>query len=238
MGKKLLGVLLCLCTWMSVPAYALSIDLSLFTGGLSVLDALFLIGAGFTLIGILFLCLAVFQGDKEEPVLVAPISVAIPVEETEVEDEEEDAEEIPEEESEEEPEDVAEESVDEETTDEEPEEFVDEPEETEEDSSAEEPAPREYPTLTLTGTNNTEFKVLPLTESVTLGRRPGNDLVFADTTVSGVHCAITVEGDSVYLEDKGSTNGTYLNREKLTEKTEIKKGDILALGKLEFKISL
>ena len=73
---------------------------------------------------------------------------------------------------------------------------------------------------------------------VTLGRRPENDLIFTDTTVSGLHCEITVEEDTVYLTDKNSTNGTYLNGEKITEKTQIQKGDIMVLGQVELKISI
>ncbi len=244
MGKKLLGILLCLCTGISVPAYAFSVDLSLFSGGLSVLDGLFLIGAGLTLIGVLFLCIALLKNDKEVPVAEVAAEFSLPLEPVEEDEEEVPPVEEPEEEVQETEEGQEEAAEQDETEEEEAADEIENLPEDEETPDAEpveeeEPEPeKEYPTLTLTGMNNTEFKILPLKESVTLGRRPGNDLIFADTTISGVHCEITVEEDKIYLQDKGSTNGTYLNREKLTEKAEIHKGDILALGRLEFKISI
>jgi len=251
MGKKVLGILMCLCALGTAPAYALSVDLSLFRGGLSVLDSLFLIGAGLTLIGVLLLCIALFKKEKSvDEIPVEPIILPEEdaeeeeleeesVEETEIADEEEPVEEPLEETLEETPETMDEEAIEEAELAEEEEATEEEVvEEVQEVQEVEEIEEKTYPTLTLTGLNNTEFKILPLKESVTLGRRPGNDLIFTDTTISGVHCEITIEDDILYLEDKGSTNGTYLNREKITEKTEIHKGDILAMGKLEFKISI
>ncbi len=227
MGKKILGILVCLCTVLTMPAYALSINLSLFSGGLSVLDGLFLIGAGLALIGVLLICIALLKKDKE-------------IEENEDIEEEPDMEEVPLEES-------REEELSEEDT-EEPMEAVIPVEEPEAEPEPEEIAGEDeeeieaedetvYPTLTLTGMNHVDFKILPLKQSVSLGRRQGNDLIFDDTTISGIHCEILVEEDQVFVLDKDSTNGTYVNRKKIIEKTELHKGDILTLGKMEFKVS-
>lgn len=238
MMKKWVLAFLAAVSQFTVTAFAMPVELNLLGGGLSVLDSLLLIGVGIALIGILLLCIAFLkpQKNQEEPENEDGFLEQL-IEETAIKTVEEslDEEELPEEEEEEtlpEEESIAEE-VPEETPAEEPvEEMVEEPivEEPEEE--------KVYPTLTLTGINNGEFKILPLKDVVTLGRRPENDLIFTDTTVSGLHCEITVEEDKVYLTDKNSTNGTYLNGEKITEKTQIQKGDIMVLGQVELKISI
>jgi hypothetical protein len=48
-------------------------------------------------------------------------------------------------------------------------------------------------------------------ERTTLGRRPHNDVVVDDLSVSGDHAAFTLSGEGVLLEDLNSTNGTYVN---------------------------
>lgn len=257
MRKKLWLAFIGAGTLMTMPVFALSIDLNLFAGGLSVLDSLLLIGLGLVLLGVLFLCIAFLKPDKEivdepeeffhqlmqEEVLEEPVEEEIEeelpeeevpeiLEEAEQESEEVSVEEIL---AEEEPEEIPVEEI---PAEEEPEEVPVEEEIIEEEPEEEPEEERNYPTLTLTGINHEDFKVLPLKEKVTLGRRPDNDLVFADTTVSGSHCAITVEEDAVFLCDLGSTNGTYINTKRISEKVEIHKGDIIALGQLEFRISI
>ena len=69
----------------------------------------------------------------------------------------------------------------------------------------------------------------------TIGRIAGNDLVIPDPGVSKRHCRIMRKGEKFYIEDFGSTNGTYINGEKV-EKGELKSGDMLDIGpaKLQF----
>ena len=50
-----------------------------------------------------------------------------------------------------------------------------------------------------------------LTESVSVGRDPTNDLVLESSAVSREHAAVTFQDGRWYLEDRGSFNGTYLN---------------------------
>ena len=237
MMKKVLTALLGAVPVLMMSAFALTVALDLFSGGLSVLDSLLLIGVGLVLIGVLLLCIAFLKPVKavqeEEPEEVLPEMEVVAdaaedaaaeelfveqAEETEAETEVA-AYEEPETETPEETEAVEEEM----------------PAATE---AEEEVVEKVYPTLTLTGINNGEFMILPLKESVSLGRRPANDLVFSDTTISGVHCGITVEEDKVYLCDKDSTNGTFVNAKRISEKTELHKGDVLALGQLEFRVGL
>ncbi len=60
--------------------------------------------------------------------------------------------------------------------------------------------------------------------------RPRSDLI------SRHHCAIIVEGDYVAVRDFGSKNGTYVNDERVTSERELKPGDRLKVGPLEFEV--
>lgn len=91
--------------------------------------------------------------------------------------------------------------------------------------------------LTLTGMNNPDLKMIEFTESATIGRRSANDLMISDNAVSGVHCRLTYDGDVVCIEDLNSTNGTMLNGTSVTN-SEIKSGDILIIGKQQYKITI
>lgn len=64
----------------------------------------------------------------------------------------------------------------------------------------------------------------------TLGRREGNDVVVAFPAVSGQHARITIEGSFYFLEDLNSSNGTFLNGQRISELTQMKAGDEIRLG--------
>ncbi len=57
---------------------------------------------------------------------------------------------------------------------------------------------------------------------LTIGRAPDNDVVLGESGVSGHHAIIVQEGDRFWIEDKGSTNGVYVNGVKLEGKGELK----------------
>lgn len=73
---------------------------------------------------------------------------------------------------------------------------------------------------------------LPVSGSVTIGRRPNNTLVCNDISVSGKHCEISIASGSVKISDC-STNGTYINDERIVkgEVAEVSPGDVIALTK-------
>ncbi|MDN5797760.1 MAG: FHA domain-containing protein [Intrasporangium sp.] len=73
---------------------------------------------------------------------------------------------------------------------------------------------------------------LPLRGSgVLIGRNPECALVVDDDYASGRHCRIYPDGDGWAVEDLGSTNGTYLGRERLTTPRPVKVGSSLRIGK-------
>ncbi len=64
-----------------------------------------------------------------------------------------------------------------------------------------------------------------------IGRADRCHIVVDDTYVSQVHARIFNRDDAIYVEDMGSTNGTYLNRRKVTAPAEVQRGDQVKIGK-------
>ena len=78
---------------------------------------------------------------------------------------------------------------------------------------------------------STSGKNFDLGQELTIGRADKCHIVLDDTYVSQVHARIFAKGDSYYLEDLGSTNGTYLNRKRVGGPTELQRGDRVKIGK-------
>lgn len=77
---------------------------------------------------------------------------------------------------------------------------------------------------------------IPIERSgVLIGRRPGNDLVLKDASVSGRHALVRLEGEQVVVEDLGSTNGTRVDGQKV-ERAEVTPGCSLKLGNVELEL--
>lgn len=68
-------------------------------------------------------------------------------------------------------------------------------------------------------------------DRTTLGRKPFNDIVLDNLVVSGEHCAFELEGIAdVYIEDLGSTNGTYINGQMIKSRQLLRNNDIISIG--------
>jgi hypothetical protein len=64
-----------------------------------------------------------------------------------------------------------------------------------------------------------------------IGRDPAqSDIVISELIVSKLHCMIFSQGEHFFVKDNDSTNGIYVNHEKVTEQ-ELKNGDMILLGK-------
>ena len=71
-----------------------------------------------------------------------------------------------------------------------------------------------------------------------VGRKAQNDICIPDDGyVSGVHCKFEKEGDTVYVTDMESSNGTKVNGNKIKEKTPLAANDIVRIGKVEYKVT-
>ncbi len=72
---------------------------------------------------------------------------------------------------------------------------------------------------------------------LTIGREQGNDIRIDNPAVSGIHARVFREGDKIILEDAGSTNGTFVNGEKISH-AEIGPGDDVMIGKHQIGLLL
>ncbi len=71
-------------------------------------------------------------------------------------------------------------------------------------------------------------------ETITIGRKTDNDIHIDNLAVSGNHAKVlTILNDS-FIEDLNSTNGTFINGEKIA-KAALKHGDVITIGKHELK---
>jgi hypothetical protein len=68
------------------------------------------------------------------------------------------------------------------------------------------------------------------TERMTIGRRPDSAVFLDDITVSRDHALLVRRGSDWYLDDCGSLNGTYVNRERIDSR-RLQDGDELQVGK-------
>ncbi len=71
-------------------------------------------------------------------------------------------------------------------------------------------------------------------ERMSIGRRPDSAVFLDDITVSRDHALLISRGDDWHLDDCGSLNGTYVNRERI-ESHRLEEGDELQIGK--YKLS-
>ena len=76
-----------------------------------------------------------------------------------------------------------------------------------------------------------EGELYPLLENreITLGRSPTNNIFVRDKNVSRVHCQIVVTETGCTLSDLQSTNGTFVNGERVNE-CELKPADEIRVG--------
>lgn len=75
----------------------------------------------------------------------------------------------------------------------------------------------------------------PLTAAVsTIGRAVENEVVITSKRVSREHARLRRDGWRTLLEDLGSTNGTFLNDERLQEPTTLRDGDTIKVGDVVF----
>jgi pSer/pThr/pTyr-binding forkhead associated (FHA) protein len=67
-------------------------------------------------------------------------------------------------------------------------------------------------------------------ERMSIGRRPDSDVFLDDVTVSRDHALLIERSDQWHLDDCGSLNGTYVNRERI-ESQRLEEGDEVQIGK-------
>ena len=74
-----------------------------------------------------------------------------------------------------------------------------------------------------------------LGDGATMGRADGADIPVDDPFASSVHARIFPRSQFMYIEDMGSTNGTYLNGRRLRAAERLKVGDTVRIGETEYR---
>ncbi len=76
----------------------------------------------------------------------------------------------------------------------------------------------------------------PITGPATIGRGTSADIVIADEAVSRAHATVRVDGQTVVLEDQGSSNGTFVNGERIASACRLAPGDVVKVGGTELEV--
>jgi pSer/pThr/pTyr-binding forkhead associated (FHA) protein len=80
-------------------------------------------------------------------------------------------------------------------------------------------------------------KTFDLSEEVTVGRASGCQVALTDPTVSQLHARIFRRDGKLYVEDLGSSNGTFVNRKKVSSAAALRRGDRIALGSTVLEVT-
>jgi pSer/pThr/pTyr-binding forkhead associated (FHA) protein len=75
-------------------------------------------------------------------------------------------------------------------------------------------------------------------ERTSIGRVEDNAFQIAEPSVSSRHCEILLRGSDIVVKDLNSTNGTFINGEKITDEGILKPGQTLRLGNVELKLDV
>ncbi len=67
-------------------------------------------------------------------------------------------------------------------------------------------------------------------DSMSIGREATNDIVIQDAELSRNHARLSRRGATFLLEDLGSTNGTFINRQRITSPRMLNPGDEVGFG--------
>ena len=79
-------------------------------------------------------------------------------------------------------------------------------------------------------------KSFDLSGATTIGRDPGAGIALDDSDASRNHASLTVEGTTVTVEDLGSTNGTFVNGERLSAARRLSPMDKVRIGTTVFEL--
>ncbi|HVB75920.1 MAG TPA: FHA domain-containing protein [Ktedonobacteraceae bacterium] len=83
-------------------------------------------------------------------------------------------------------------------------------------------------------TPGTSFDLLPQT---TIGRGPTSTIQLSENFISGEHTRMWFSDGTWYVQDAGSTNGTFLNNQPARDALPARTGDIVQVGYIRFKLA-
>ena len=76
-----------------------------------------------------------------------------------------------------------------------------------------------------------------LSDELTVGRAPGCGVRVEDAYTSNLHARLFRRDRSLWIEDLGSTNGTWVNGERVVEPHRMTRGDLLQVGGTVFEVT-
>ena len=79
------------------------------------------------------------------------------------------------------------------------------------------------------------FRILP-GNTKTVGRATRADFTMDAALVSRLHCRLSAGATEIEVVDLDSTNGTYVNGERVEKRTTVKAGDRLGIGRVELRV--
>lgn len=79
-------------------------------------------------------------------------------------------------------------------------------------------------------------QVVDLPDEVTVGRAAGCGVCVEDAYTSSLHARLFRRDGALYVEDLGSTNGTWVNAQRVTVPTRLGRGDLLQVGGTVFEV--
>ncbi len=91
--------------------------------------------------------------------------------------------------------------------------------------------------LTIVEPDTAQGRSFPLSEEITVGRAAGCQVTIDDTYVSQLHARVFSRDGQYFVEDLGSTNGTYLNRQKVGAPMQVQRGDRLQVGNTVLEVT-
>ena len=78
---------------------------------------------------------------------------------------------------------------------------------------------------------------IELTSTAGVGRGAENAIrLDSDTTVSGRHATLDTRPDGLWVEDAGSTNGTFVNGARETSALRLAPGDVIRIGHTDLQV--
>lgn len=83
-----------------------------------------------------------------------------------------------------------------------------------------------------------EGRTFDIDGEVTLGRSPGCGVPTTyDVYSSTLHARVFHRNNQLWVEDLGSTNGTFVNSERISKPTKLAKGDVVQVGATVFEVA-
>lgn len=87
------------------------------------------------------------------------------------------------------------------------------------------------------GANFKPGQRIPVEGVASVGRESDNQVVIPDATVSSRHAAVVYRDGRWWLEDLGSTNGTWVNDRRVATPEPLADGDLIQIGRFSFRLA-